>query len=174
MASGEPRRKKKRVALATPNHDTNHDPNYTSNLYSTLPEEAPISDEIFLTVIDTYFTYCQNQPYSFFHEGNFRRRLAEGSVPRHLILAVLASAIRFSSHPYFVGRTQDTSVEYANWSWKSVVSNCFTAGAAADIQIVQTIALLALFDFTGGWLPLFGTHSNQFLQLENPATVRHG
>lgn len=108
-----------------------------------------LPDDVFMAVIDAYFTYCQNQPYSFFHEDNFRQRLSKQDVPKHLVLAMMAAAVRFCSHSYFTGRALELSVEYANKSWKLIVSDCFTVGKEAEVSAVQTVALLGLFDFTG-------------------------
>jgi hypothetical protein len=102
-----------------------------------------------MSVIDAYFMCAQNQPYSFFHEGNFRQRLAQNALADHLVLAVVASAVRFCHHPQLPADTHEVAVNYANKSWKSVISNCFGTSTAANVSIVQTIALLALFDFTG-------------------------
>ncbi|PCD28562.1 hypothetical protein FGRA07_03701 [Fusarium graminearum] len=107
-------------------------------------------DDVFMEIIDSYFTYCQNQPYSFFHEDNFRRSLSEEAIPKHLILAMMATAVRFCSNPYFNNRALEMSVEYANRSWKLIVSDCFTVGKEAEVSAVQTVALLGLFDFTAG------------------------
>ncbi|CAF3652182.1 unnamed protein product, partial [Fusarium graminearum] len=107
-------------------------------------------DDVFMEIIDSYFTYCQNQPYSFFHEDNFRRSLSEEAIPKHLILAMMATAVRFCSNPYFTNRALEMSVEYANRSWKLIVSDCFTVGKEAEVSAVQTVALLGLFDFTAG------------------------
>ena len=112
-----------------------------------------LPEEVFMAVIDSYFAYCQNQPYSFFHEQNFRQRLSKQAIPKHLVLAVMATAVRFCSHPYFAGRELKMSIEYANKSWKLIVSDCFTVGKAAEVSAVQTIALLGLFDFTGMEIP---------------------
>jgi hypothetical protein len=128
---------------------TSFDLTYDVETQSELPGETLASKEVLLAVVDAFFTYCHNQPYSFFHEGNFRRGLSQGSLPEHLLLAVLASAVRFSRHAYFNGRWYEAAVGYANRSWKSVVSSCITVSRTADVSIVQTIALLALFDFTG-------------------------
>jgi len=102
-----------------------------------------------MAVIDSYFTYCQNQPYSFFHEQNFRLSLSKQAIPRHLALAVMAIAVRFCSHPFFTNRALEMSIDFANRSWKLIVSDCFTVGKAAEVSAVQTVALLGLFDFTG-------------------------
>ena len=103
---------------------------------------------VLLETVDAYFTYCHNQPYSFFHELNFRKRLSKGEIPDHLLFAVLASAVRFSQNPFFEDR-HETAVLYANKSWKSIVSSCFSANKIADIRTVQTLTLLSIFDFTG-------------------------
>lgn len=112
------------------------------------PEGHQLPDDVLMPIIDAYFTCVQNQPYSFFHEGNFRRRLAENDLADHLVLAVVASAMRFCHHPQLPTDSHELAVSYANKSWKSVVSNCFGLSTAANLSIVQTIALLALFDFT--------------------------
>ncbi|KAK8006545.1 fungal-specific transcription factor domain-containing protein [Apiospora marii] len=69
----------------------------------TMKGDFGLPEEVFMAVVDSYFTYCQNQPYSFFHEQNFRQRLSKQDIPRHLVLAVMATAVRFCSHPYFTG-----------------------------------------------------------------------
>ncbi|RVX70556.1 hypothetical protein B0A52_05207 [Exophiala mesophila] len=117
---------------------------------SPTPEGYSVSDEVLMSVVDAYFMYAQNQPYSFFHEGNFRRRLAQNELADHLVLAVVASAVRFCTHPLLPVDTHEVAVSYANKSWQSVISNCFGTSTAANVSIVQTIALLALFDFTAG------------------------
>jgi hypothetical protein len=104
---------------------------------------------VILSTVDVFFQYSHNQPYSFFHEGNFRQRLSAGQIPDHLLFAVLATAIRFSKHPFFEGRTHEAAVAYANRSWRSIVASCFIGGESADIRTVQTITLLSIFDFTG-------------------------
>lgn len=110
---------------------------------------SDLSIPVLLSILDAYFQHCHNQPYSFFHEGNFRQRLSDGTLPQHLLLAVLASAVRFSAEPVFEGKTFEAAVAYANRSWKSVVSTCFAASRVTDLQTVQTITLLSIFDFTG-------------------------
>ena len=114
-------------------------------------EDFGTPGDVFMAVINSYFNCCQNQPYSFFHEQTFRR-LSEQAIPRHLVLAVIATAVRFCSHPYFPGRAVEMSIEYANRSWKLIVSDCFPVDKVAEISTVQTIALLGLFDFTGTFL----------------------
>lgn len=123
-----------------------------------LEEEHPERDRfagvlpfsVLLDTVNVFFVYCHNQPYSFFHEGNFRQRLANDELPDHLLFAVLSSAIRFSTHPFFEGSLYEASITYANKSWKSIVASCFAANQVADIRTVQTITLLSIFDFTAG------------------------
>lgn len=105
---------------------------------------------VLLDTIDLYFSCCHNQSYSFFHEKNFRQRLSDGLIPDHLLFAILASAVRFSSHAFFEGRKHEMAVTYANRSWRSIVSSCIAQNNVADITTVQTITLLAIFDFTAG------------------------
>ncbi|KAF5606177.1 zn 2cys6 transcription factor [Fusarium subglutinans] len=115
-------------------------------------EDFGTPEDVLMAVVDSYFTYCQNQPYSFFHEETFRQGLAQQAIPKHLVLTVMATAVRFCSHPYYSGRALEMSVEYANRSWKLIVSGCFTVGKVAEVSTVQTVALLGLFDFTAGQL----------------------
>ncbi|CEJ61031.1 hypothetical protein PMG11_09577 [Penicillium brasilianum] len=116
----------------------------------SLSEDFGIPEDVFMAVIDTYFHYCHNQPYSFFHEENFRERLRAQMIPKHLVLTVMAVAVRFCPHPYFAGRVHEASVDYANRAWKLIVSDCFTVGKVAEVSTVQTVAMLGLFDFTAG------------------------
>lgn len=120
----------------------------------SVPSQAlDISPEVLSALVDTFFGCCQNQPYSFFHEGTFRRRLAEGVIPTHLILAVMASAVRFCNHPQFPGCSTEASVAYADRSWRLILSDGLTGGRVTEVSTVQTIALLGLFDFTGMFSP---------------------
>ncbi|KIW04919.1 hypothetical protein, variant [Verruconis gallopava] len=141
-------RRSKRRRLSGSFNDRNADGE--AEVLSPGPEGYSISQDVLTAVIDAYFTCAQNQPYSFFHEGNFRRRLAQNELADHLVLAVVASAVRFCHHPRLPADTHEIAVSYANKSWKSVVSNCFGNSKSSNVSIVQTIALLALFDFTAG------------------------
>ena len=114
------------------------------------PSQVPdTSDEIVAVLVDTFFECCHNQPYSFFHESTFRRHLAEKSLPTHLLLAVLASAVRFCTHPQISASSTETSVAYADRAWRLILSDGLTGGRVAEVPTVQSIALLGLFDFTG-------------------------
>lgn len=114
------------------------------------PSQVPdTSDEIVAVLVDTFFECCHNQPYSFFHESTFRRHLAEKSLPTHLLLAVLASAVRFCTHPQISACSTEASVAYADRAWRLILSDGLTGGRVAEVPTVQSIALLGLFDFTG-------------------------
>lgn len=115
------------------------------------PQEPYPSSEVVAAAIDAFFASCQNQPYSFFHESHFRQRFEAADIPKHLLLAMMATAIRFSTHPYFASGTQDKAITYANRSWKSAISDCLMTSRALDVDLVQTLGLLSLFDFTGGY-----------------------
>ncbi|KAJ9640831.1 hypothetical protein H2204_003120 [Knufia peltigerae] len=99
-------------------------------------DQAPFSGllplPVLLETIDIYFECCHNQPYGFFHEGNFRESLWKGQIPNHLLFAVLASAMRFSKNPFF-DNLHNAAVLYANKSWKMVVSTCFSNNQTADL-----------------------------------------
>jgi hypothetical protein len=112
-------------------------------------QDLGVSSEVLAAVIDTFFRCFHNQPYSFFHEQSLRRRVAEQTAPVHTVLAVMATAVRFCTHPYYAGRAYEAAVGYATKAWRYIVSECFDTGRAAEISTVQTIALLGLFDFTG-------------------------
>ncbi|KAF2098005.1 hypothetical protein NA57DRAFT_57175 [Rhizodiscina lignyota] len=105
---------------------------------------------VLLDIIDTYFTHCHRQPYSFFHEADFRQQLSEGKIPDHLLFALLANAFRYSTHPYLQHNAQELAVTYVERSWRSIVSDYFAKSRKFDIATVQTLALLAIFDFTAG------------------------
>ncbi|OQV03574.1 Fungal specific transcription factor domain-containing protein [Cladophialophora immunda] len=61
----------------------------------------------------------------------------------------MASAVRFSQNPFF-GDRHSMAVLYANHSWKSIVSSCFSATRIEDIQTLQSLTLLSIFDFSAG------------------------
>ncbi|RKL09115.1 hypothetical protein BFJ70_g16731 [Fusarium oxysporum] len=140
---------------ATPSTHTGHpqgpiSPSTTSELgVGTLSPRAFPPRAVLLGCVNDYFRHCHNQPYSFFHEASFRQSLEHGLLPDHLVLAVLASAVRFSSDPFFCD-PHESAVQYANRSWKAIVVSCLAHNQAAQVQTVQTITLLAIFDFTAG------------------------
>lgn len=109
---------------------------------------------VMLDTVSIYFNYSHNQPYSFFHEGDFRQRLSDGSLPDHLVFAVLANAVRFSAHPYLESKPMPFAETCANRSWNSIVSTVFAGDEQPDFCTVQSITLLSIFDFTGEFIPV--------------------
>ncbi|KAJ5349564.1 hypothetical protein N7541_007291 [Penicillium brevicompactum] len=102
------------------------------------------------SVIDTYFLRVHNQPYSYFQETSFRQRLESDSLPRCLVLAVLSSAVRFSTHAFYAGQTRQASEKYARESWLSVLGDHLTMEDNLNVHVVQTVNLLAVVDYTAG------------------------
>ncbi len=151
QAAATSRRLEKDDNFNVANITANQDKHLTSEREQGLPlladDDTP--NDAIMAAVDAYFYYCHNQPYSFFHEGQFRRQWDAQKVPAHLVLAVMATAVRFCTHSYFSGRGYEASVGYANRAWKLIVSDCFTAGSITEVSTVQTVALLGLFDFTG-------------------------
>lgn len=101
------------------------------------------------SVIDTYFIHVHNQPYSYFQESSFREKLKNHELPRCLVLAVLASAVRFSAHDFYAGKTHEAVDTYARESWLSVLTDHLTVENNLDIAVVQTVNMLAVIDYTG-------------------------
>lgn len=104
---------------------------------------------ILRSVINTYFRRVHNQPYSYFHEASFWHRFDNGSLPNCLILAILASGVRFSSHEYFAGKTREASEKYVRDAWLSVLTEHLTVEENLNVHVVQTVILLAVVDYTG-------------------------
>ncbi|KAJ9639767.1 hypothetical protein H2204_003560 [Knufia peltigerae] len=106
--------------------------------------QFPLIDQL----VDIYFEHCHNRPYSFFHEGNFRRSLARQAVPAYLLLAMVATTLRFSEG---LGWTEQRGFDAkaATSSWKLIGASYLDKGNN-NIHVVQALALLSIFDFTAG------------------------
>lgn len=136
--------------------------------------ESPMINQF----IDTYFEYCHNRPYSLFHEEYFRARLAKQELPDYLLLAIVATTLRFSG-AFAWNVKPGTDMLAASASWKRLDA-LYLAKDNTDIHTVQTLALLSVFDFTGTCLPISSTlracNANHgfFLQLANIVEVQHG
>ncbi|KAH7128583.1 fungal-specific transcription factor domain-containing protein [Dendryphion nanum] len=100
------------------------------------------------SVIDSYFKFCHNQPYCFFHQETFRSQLWNGLVPEYLIFAILALTIRFSEHPFFSNSPEQMAQAYASKSWNHIVQQGVEGEEILDYRLVQAATLLALYDFT--------------------------
>ncbi|KAL4807214.1 fungal-specific transcription factor domain-containing protein [Aspergillus unguis] len=102
------------------------------------------------SLIDTFFVHVHNRPYSYIQEASFRRKLELGIVPNCLLLVVLAAAVRFSTHEYYQGRKQEAIEVYAKGSWMSVLTEHLTVVDNLTVEVVQTLNMLAIVDYTVG------------------------
>jgi hypothetical protein len=113
----------------------------------TFPSDIP-PPEIAWSIINDFFKYSHNQPYSFFHEANFRACFLDGFLPEYLLLAVLASGLRFSNNTFFNGKHMAAAKAYADKAWSLIMGQCFSDDIV-DHRMVQAITLLSIFDFVG-------------------------
>jgi hypothetical protein len=139
------------VNISDVNDLAHHNPAATDSVafasqgdFSTLP-----NGEILLSLIDTYFTYCHNQPYTYFHEASFRRCFEEGLLPTYLLYAFAATASRFSEHDFYKGRQAEAIATYSNASWVEVFEHSFSYDDSLEFHMVQATNMLAAIDFTG-------------------------
>jgi hypothetical protein len=118
----------------------------------TAPAVTPFNQlpppDIIRAAADLYFRYCHNQPYSLFHEGSLRDRIEFNELPSHLLFALVASTVRYSTDPFF-GDKNAAVAAYAHQSWKAIVMPWDGIQSDAELSIVQTILLLAIIDYTG-------------------------
>lgn len=71
---------------------------------------------------------------------------------------MLALAVRFSDAPYFAGRIHDAAAAYSRQSWLCVIEDHLSVDENLDLSVIQTVALLAIVDYTGKPHP----HSSEF------------
>ncbi|KAH7121809.1 fungal-specific transcription factor domain-containing protein [Dactylonectria estremocensis] len=112
--------------------------------------EHLVPQQVARDVFKDYFRCADGQPYALFHEATFWRQLDQKQLPDHLLLAIMAQAVRFSTDAFFEGRKASLSALFANMAWRSIVVLYFQERAEADVNIVKTIMLLSIFDFTAG------------------------
>ena len=84
---------------------------------------SELPDTVILGLADSYFQFCHNQPYSFFHEATFRNILSNRRISTYLFLAFAATALRFSNDPYFESGINDVAHRYASFAWRSLLNN---------------------------------------------------
>jgi hypothetical protein len=101
------------------------------------------------SLADTYFCCCHQQPYSYFHEGTFRQNLETGALPNYLVLAVAATAVRFSNETCFSGRETEAMDCYAKTAWSEIIEQSFSDGHELEIYTVQAASLLGILDYVG-------------------------
>ncbi|UKZ72886.1 hypothetical protein TrVFT333_000523 [Trichoderma virens FT-333] len=110
-------------------------------------------------LIDTYFLHVHNQPYTYFHEQSFRERLNYGVVPKCLLFAILASALKFSDSDYFAGCRREATEAYAREAWLALLNDHLTVENNPSLQVAQASNILGVVDFTcgrtsSGWLKI--------------------
>lgn len=101
------------------------------------------------SLADVYFSCCHRQPYSLFHEKTFRRNLANAAIPSYLLLAFVATAVRFSKDPCFEGRQTECTDYFAKLAWSEIVQEAFSDTHCMNIGIVQASSMLGVIDYIG-------------------------
>ncbi|KAI8943402.1 hypothetical protein NX059_001414 [Plenodomus lindquistii] len=99
---------------------------------------------------DVYFRHCHHQPYTYFHEGTFRQRLENESLPNYLIYALAATAVRFSNDPSFVGRQSEAMNCYSRMAWSEIMDQSFSDNHNLSISTVQAANMLGIVDYVAG------------------------
>lgn len=74
--------------------------------------------------------------------------MARQEIPDHLLLALVATTLRFSDNLMTAENKQAIAVQAATCSWR-LISAIYLAKDNTDIRVAQTLALLSIFDFTG-------------------------
>lgn len=111
-------------------------------------DEIPAPD-ILASAIDDYFANCHCEPFDLFHEPSFRDRLSRDEVPDYLLLAILASGIRYSKIHSFAHRRLAAIDQYSNHSWLLVIKRWNSIEEEHDMDIVRAMLMLSAIDFTG-------------------------
>ncbi|KAF7561555.1 hypothetical protein G7046_g2582 [Stylonectria norvegica] len=135
--------RKRRASEALVHDSTSADATVPS--FNSLPPDSVIQ-----TLIDAYFLHAHNQPYAYFQEATFRHNLACDLLPKCLVFAVLASALRFADDDFFRDSRQEAMEAYAREAWLSVLSDHLTVENSSNLHVVQTTTILAVIDFTAG------------------------
>ncbi|KIW16515.1 hypothetical protein PV08_06570 [Exophiala spinifera] len=117
-----------------------------SSKYSQLPPEP-----VLRSLLDTFFRSCQNQPYVYFRQAVFYRRLEDKEYPDYLLLAMIALSARFSDEPFFESQQLAAVDFYGRTAWSEIFDQAFADDTQLlDIHMVQATNLLAVVDFTAG------------------------
>lgn len=99
-------------------------------------------------LIDAYFLHVHNQPYSYFHEQSFRERVNYGLIPKCLLFAILASALKFSDIEYFQGSIREATEAYAREAWLAILHEHLTVENNPTLAVAQASNILGVVDFT--------------------------
>ncbi|KAJ6031251.1 hypothetical protein N7540_001983 [Penicillium herquei] len=111
---------------------------------------SPSPDTVFLEACDIYFRHCHNKPYGFFNATLFHQKVQNDQVPLHLRLALIASATRYSSRSQWMEKKQSTIDSYARCSWDLITTSTTPLDESDDVDIIQSLAILAVIDATAG------------------------
>lgn len=126
-----------------------------SRLLTEGAESLP-SKEIQEHLAEVYFDYVYGQSYPLLHKPSFMRKLASGSVPPVLILAICAISARFSTHPQL--RTEPCFLRGDNWGERAREIS-LKRYDSPNITILIVYLLLGLHEFgtcQGGRSWMFG------------------
>lgn len=155
-----------RMKSCLSSHHAPHDDFTDFNRTTSLPS---LAEQLDLTGV--YFRHCHNQPYCYFHERSFYRRLRDDTLPPFLILAVLATAARFTAS--VPGSRTEIPEEgradvYAQCSWAIISRLTMSSGFCVCLRLVQATNLLAVIDFTSE----FDSSGTAFASHENVLTSK--
>lgn len=107
-------------------------------------------EPVLRSLLDTYFRSCQNQPYVYFREATFYRKLEQKEYPDYLLLAMIALSARFSDESFFDSQQLEAVNFYGRSAWNEIFDKAFADdNHLLDIHMVQATNLLAVVDFTG-------------------------
>lgn len=113
----------------------------SSNLTSLLDSKTLKS------LADVYFACCHHQLYSYFHEETFRQNLENALLPPYLLLTFVATAVRFSKEPCFVGRQAECTDTYAKLAWSELMEEAFSDTHSMNVGMVQAASMLGFIDY---------------------------
>ena len=118
--------------------------------------ESLPSKEIQEHLVEVYFDYVYGQSYPLLHKPSFMRKLALGTVPPVLILAICAISARFSTHPQL--RSEPCFLRGDNWAERAREIS-LKRYDSPNITILIVYLLLGLHEFgtcQGGRSWMFG------------------
>jgi hypothetical protein len=111
-----------------------------------------LNAEILQALAAVYISCCHRKAYSFFHEEIFRQNLDNANLPAYLLLAFVATAVRFSVGPCFAGCQTECRDTYAMFAWSGLRENALSKARNMDVKMVQAASMLGIVDYTDGHL----------------------
>lgn len=131
---------------------------------SSIPSLSALPDPE--TMINNYFQFFHDQPYSFFNEDHLRQQFRAGLLPTAVQYALFAIAFRFSIQSN-IHANPGQAQHYADMAWSAAMAQCFGNEEGPDYRMVQALTLLAIYDFTGKRLTLTSLPSSNKFQSAN-------